>query len=414
MRWVRQAGRLCAAWAALSVAAAASPSLEPIASRQSTFAIPFHIARVDDPAHEPVEVRLYLSTDFGATWQLYDTVDPAERRFLFRGYGDGQYWFLVRTLNRAGELHPRGGDQPELRVVVDTTPPRLYLDAYHGPAGEIVVDWEVIEVNPNPESLRIHYRTGPTETWEPVAINHRHQTIRDAVQSGRVTWWPPPDAQRVEIRGEVADMAGNPAVTHAQVWRDPPRDERNPTLGTSEAALERTSSNAAADYPFADRIVPGDVQRLRRSAAPEPDQGSDQPSDDAAEPTARREAYAGLPLGASLQMVHSRRFALDYLVDPAGHSDRAWVELWGTRNGGQNWARLRVNEDLSGPLRVEVTEDGLYGFRVVVRQGDARDDPLPQPGELPEVWIGVDTRRDASSPAPSQRQARIRSVHPIN
>ena len=36
-------------------------------------------------------------------------------------------------------------------------------------------------------------------------------------QTGEALWWISGESQRVEIRGEVADLAGNPAVSHAQV-----------------------------------------------------------------------------------------------------------------------------------------------------------------------------------------------------
>jgi len=104
--------------------AAAPPNLpEPIVSRQNLFAIPFRVEKADQPAQEPVEVQLYVSGDRGASWQLYSRTEPARGRFMFRADADGEYWFLVRTLDRSQRLRPEGPAVPELRVIVDTAPP---------------------------------------------------------------------------------------------------------------------------------------------------------------------------------------------------------------------------------------------------------------------------------------------------
>ncbi len=394
MRWAWRIGWILAGGMAVW-SAAAHATAELVATRQSTFAIPFHVARARDPAQEPVEVRLYVSTDFGATWQLYEAVEPSEQRFLFRGHGDGQYWFLVRTLNRAGELFPRGGDQPELRVVVDTTPPRLHLEAHRGAAGEIVVRWEVVELNPKPDSLTIQYRAGPGEPWHSVAINHREQTIAETVQEGRVTWWPQTDARRIEIRAQVTDLAGNPAVTHAQLAPSQPDHQtagaspptgrsgapRNDPPSPAEAAIAEPGA-VSAGAPL--RPVSVSVESDHRGGGGYSKRSGGEIDGDPGEP-------AWLPPGVRPKMVNSRRFALEYAIDPARSAPGAWIELWGTGDGGQSWNRVAADRTFESPLLAEVAADGLFGFRVLVREGGPGDDPPPQSGDLPEVWIGVDT-----------------------
>ena len=56
----------------------------PIATRQTLFAIPFNVDPGPSQASEPVEVQLYVSSDFGGTWRLYQQVPPGRKRFLFR------------------------------------------------------------------------------------------------------------------------------------------------------------------------------------------------------------------------------------------------------------------------------------------------------------------------------------------
>ena len=77
---------------------------EPIATRQTLFAIPFRVERPDQAWREPVEVQLYVSADRGATWDRYSRVDPMRRQFVFRAGSDDEYWFAIRTLDRSGQL----------------------------------------------------------------------------------------------------------------------------------------------------------------------------------------------------------------------------------------------------------------------------------------------------------------------
>ena len=77
-------------------------------TRQTLFAIPFHMDRPDRILREPVQVQLYVSGDRGASWQLYAKAEPARQQFLFRAGVDGEFWFLLRTLDRSGQLHPDG------------------------------------------------------------------------------------------------------------------------------------------------------------------------------------------------------------------------------------------------------------------------------------------------------------------
>ena len=75
-------------------------------------------------ARELAEVQLYFSTNGGGTWQFYSKVDPVTGRFLFRAPNDGEYWFTVRTVDRAGQSSSVGANSAQLIVVVDTTPPK--------------------------------------------------------------------------------------------------------------------------------------------------------------------------------------------------------------------------------------------------------------------------------------------------
>ena len=102
--WLEPLSQLLVTVALVGQTAATAPPVlpEPIVTRQPVFAIPFRVERADNPARQPVEVQLLVSTDRGARWQLYAQVPPTQQHFLFRAGGDGEYWFAIRTVEPFG------------------------------------------------------------------------------------------------------------------------------------------------------------------------------------------------------------------------------------------------------------------------------------------------------------------------
>src|SRR4029077_6326033 len=91
-----------------------------------------------------------------------------------------------------------------------------------------------------------------------------------------------------------------------------------------------------------------------------------------------------LPAGERPRMVNSRSFDLDYDIDGIGPSGIAKVELWGTRDGGRNWASFRLDNDNRSPIHTTVDGEGLYGFRMVVQSGNGLGGRAPQAGDSPD------------------------------
>jgi hypothetical protein len=89
-------------------------------------------------------------------------------------------------------------------------------------------------------------------------------------------------------------------------------------------------------------------------------------------------------------MHNSKLLVLDYEDDSPGASGIGRVELWGTRDGGRTWQSYALDNDSRSPLFASIEEEGIYGFRIVVRDATGRGDTPPASGEPPEVWIGVD------------------------
>jgi len=213
MRWRWALGILVAAIPTPCLVASTEGLPPPIVTQQTYFALPFHIEPADQPECEPVEVQLFVSADRGQHWEFAASVEPSDGRFLFRAPGEGEYWFALRTLDRAGRSHPPWNVGPGLRVVVDTSPPRLVLRAHREPEGQILAIAEVAEPHPRPDSLEIQFRAAPEGSWQPVA-----PAVADEPSGRRcAAWTPPAGTTRVEVRAEAADRAGNRSVQHAQV-----------------------------------------------------------------------------------------------------------------------------------------------------------------------------------------------------
>jgi hypothetical protein len=104
------------------------------------------------------------------------------------------------------------------------------------------------------------------------------------------------------------------------------------------------------------------------------------------------EAVPGLPPGERPRLVNSRRFELEYDVDSVGPSGIGRVELWGTRDAGKTWRNFPLDNDNNNlsPLRVDVKEEGVYGFCVVVTNGAGLGGKPPKSGDLPDLWVGID------------------------
>lgn len=104
----------------------------------------------------------------------------------------------------------------------------------------------------------------------------------------------------------------------------------------------------------------------------------------------------GVPSGETVRVVHSRVFELEYDVESVGPSGIARVELWGTLDKGRTWSSFGIDDDNKSPLLVTVPEEGLYGFRVAVRNGAGLGGKKPRSTDKPEVWIAVDQTKPSA------------------
>jgi hypothetical protein len=94
------------------------------------------------------------------------------------------------------------------------------------------------------------------------------------------------------------------------------------------------------------------------------------------------------PAQPAMRYVNNKRINLNYKLDDVGPSG-AIVELWYTRDG-RNWQKYSEDKNPQPPYIVDVHDEGVYGFTLVVRSGVGIGDKPPQVGDPPQIWVEVD------------------------
>jgi hypothetical protein len=125
-------------------------------------------------------------------------------------------------------------------------------------------------------------------------------------------------------------------------------------------------------------------------AAPDNAAFPDPPMDRYSPPVANRVLSDEPPPGTAVHMTNSRRFNLDYDVSGNGPQPVARVELWVTHDRGSTWHPYGIDADVRSPFLVELDNEGTYGFRMLIHNQDGSSARPPQPGDAPDLWIGLD------------------------
>jgi hypothetical protein len=89
-----------------------------------------------------------------------------------------------------------------------------------------------------------------------------------------------------------------------------------------------------------------------------------------------------------MRFINSKRINLNYRLDDVGPSG-AVVELWYTRDG-RSWQKYSEDKSPQPPYIVDVHDEGVYGFTLVVHSGVGIGDKPPQLGDPPQIWVEVD------------------------
>jgi len=399
--------------------------------------IPFTI---DQSQASSLEVLLYASTDFGASWTLHARQPAARGQFLFRAARDAEYWFASQTIAQGNSAPNSVSIKPELKVVVDTVEPRLDVQANIGSQGEIQVAWEATDEQLASNTLKVEYQSGLGGTWRPVNIDGPKEGVDRKIVRGNTSWWPDDKDRIVSVRVEVRDRADNVSQTIRRLviplTFGPRSNLEQPIPASSVPADPLARYGLPSDDPAKPEAAPRKPDEEEAARLPRPKAVS-WPSDDLSseiaqsqsayppskspvgppvgtraatgghastdKPRSKTETDAllskatqgtvGLPPGERPRMTRSKRFNLDYSIDAVGPLGVEKVELWVTRNGGCDWDLWGIDQDRESPFLVEVENEGIYGFRIVIVGKNGLASETPRPGDLADLWVGVDTTK---------------------
>ncbi len=432
----------CAMMGPADLATAQPRALKPIYWQQRLFFIPYQVNRRDESLRSVAKVQLLISRDGMSDWRVIEQAEPNVQGFSYHAPEDGEYWFALRHLDQRGQPWPRAAVQPQMRIVVDSSLPTLELSAALNATGAVVVRYEARDASLRPETLVIEVRTSGG-AWVPLRpgppdVSHADRLV------GRAEWNAPFGASTVEVRGSIADGAGQraqastevtlsgpslqmPSATTAQApARDrtaPPTPAANPFRSTASAPtlnwpatnrLPRKSAAASAPVnlfaspnppaeppvsnPYSTSGSAGSASRTRaqligegsgglaptRQAAQQPVAGGGLASPDG------WSAPAATPGGSGARVVNSRTFDVEYALESIGPWGVAKVELWGTHDGGRTWQSFGVDNDNRSPVRATVPTAGVYGFRILVDGANGAAAPRPRNGDKPDLVVAVD------------------------
>ena len=263
---------------------------EPIYWKQTLFQIPYQWNSAAEPSAAHT-VYLHLSKDGGTSWQKISEARPNVTSFNYRAEGDGEYWFAVRTVDHQGRVWPAGEFHPELRVIVDTSMPRIdQLQAVLRNTGAVEIAWSGFDANLDATSWKFEAQSDPTGPWQPLPLTSLNagttgepRLDSGGQHSGRAACQLPPGQTPIAVCATVSDSAGNSASFRSEV--------QLATSGTGvvtrlpAVAPGPIANNQPAINPFVSAATNLLAQPLPDSTTTTPNQGWVSGSEAATRPT---------------------------------------------------------------------------------------------------------------------------------
>lgn len=199
--------------------AKARPLPPAYATRHLDVEIPFKITPGSDPAAQPTAVQVFVSWDFGRNWHKYTQVPPDAGKFRFKAKKDAEFWFVTEAIDRSGRAPSDAPKWPQMRLVIDTQQPKLLATAAVNPSGQVDLTWSADDPHLSAESLKFEYQDARDAdgSWVPVSIPTAQSTISRGGLAGRTAFAPQDGLRAINVRAEVADLAGNRTFFHQQL-----------------------------------------------------------------------------------------------------------------------------------------------------------------------------------------------------
>ncbi len=190
-----------------------SQAAEPVASQSPDVEIDYAVNREAAPLSS---VELWHTADSGNTW-VQDGLDADKRSpVLFRAPGDGEYGIFLVITNATGPSSqpPTTGTAPQVRVLVDQTPPVVQLHALRlsSSFGQPVVQirWTAIDTLFTARPIELFYRPANETEW-------RTMTTEPVANTGRFDWSVPDSSTgAINVRLVARDRGGHVVTSEVQ------------------------------------------------------------------------------------------------------------------------------------------------------------------------------------------------------
>jgi hypothetical protein len=235
---------------------------------------------------------------------------------------------------------------------------------------------------------------GPSAPSQPPTVSGQEVQKPASPPAPEPVAWPsdvqrPGEQRREPNRSQSTEVPPSTASSAGSVAAIP-----NAGPGVGEAAGVSTAAQSVpADGVAAREVAMSSSGGLAENTSSRSDQLKDPPPASADTQGVAPAPASDLPPGERPRMTSSKRFNLDYSVDAAGPAGVEKIELWVTRSGGRDWDLDRIDEDRESPLLVEVENEGIYGFRVVIVGKNGLASQTPRSGDLADLWVGVDATK---------------------
>ena len=375
----------------------------------------FHLpVQMDERTRANVrEICLYVKSGTG-DWVRQETGLPNMTQFNYRVPRDGEYWFSLVTIDKAGRMTPADVSQepPGLRVMVDTQPPVIDVEPYTSPEGEFCLRCQVRDANADPKSIKASYHDQ--------AGDHAVEAVPGAPGLFKVVGR---ELLNQPLRITASDLCGNTASREVNV-RDmavaalqpktpatapltmpPPLPTAPvptapvPTVETARTEVHKTAFSTLPPIPDSARTLPAPPPLPPATASTVPALPTSLPMlptippapGSAKELAAPNPAGAAAPSNSPKQIINTTHATIDYRIDQVGPSGVGRVEVYLTSDGGLNWQRLQEDPDRRSPAEIDLPGEGLFGIRLVITNGNGFGGTPPVRGEAPTCWIEVDT-----------------------
>jgi hypothetical protein len=450
----------------LLAAQAGEPRLIPLKDRN--LFIPIDI--VPERINQIRTLHLYVSTDEGRSWGVVATARPGEQGFRYMAPKEGVYLIKLVVIDksdtRAQPVVDLEHTPLSYKILVDTTPPDVRLADLVRTGDTIMVEWGILENYPDEKTFKVEYRTADMPADAPWKLVPEAQPRA----KGSVAIKPGTSAA-VSVRVSVRDQAGNLGqqikevagfgsaliagnaqpvpIDNALVVAPPPPPPPSGSGAGQEQVVTQVSSTItqggttlpplpSVTSPPAPLPVPQNQVATTRQ-----DQGVENlgQTGGVQTPPSTSPAPSNVPGLPPVTYVNNPAQKLEFEVAKVGPSGLGGVDVYETLDDGRTWMPLRVTPadvvlpvlgdtqkeiNPRGSVTVQLTrEEIVYGFYLIVKNGALNGRNGPQPGELPQIRMELDTRKPwaqlsrSTRPHPTRRdvitlywEARDRNLAP--